>query len=402
MAFWHKKEARSSLENPEIPISSPQIIQILGAFGPSAAGVNVTVENALGVPAVWAAVQFLSSTIASLPIHVYKKTDSGRERVNNELNAILHDAPNDEISSFDWRKYSMDRTLTGGRSISYIEKNGAGRILNIWPIDPALVTVKRKGGKKVYQVKGGTTYQASEILDIPFALKSDMLTAISPILANKDAIGLAIAATNYGSKFFQNGGVPPFVMTGNFQSGAALNRASNDLENAVKKASKENRLALSIPAGHEIKSIGADPEKSQLVELKRFQIEEIARIYSMPPVFLQDLTHGTFSNTEQQDLHLVKHLVTRWVLQHEQEMNLKFFGRGSDTYVEYNLDGLLRGDFKSRMEGYATGIQNGIIKPNEARRQENRPDDAAGDMLMIQGATVPIANQIKEGGPDEA
>lgn len=401
MAFWNRKqvkaEERSSAENPNVPISSESILAMLGFSGNSAAGVNVTIEAALGVPAIWAAVNFIAGTMAGLPLHVYKKTASGREKVEGGLAAILHDAVNDECSSFEWRKYSFDRVLTSGRSLTFIERNNAGQIINLWPLNPAEVTVRRKDGRRFYERKvgkGAVVYSASEVIDIPFMLNADMLTARSPILANKDTIGLAIAATNYGSRFFNNGGVPPFLMTGNFASGAGLNRASSDLEQAVKNAAKEGRLALTLPAGHDIKSIGVDPAKSQLVELKRFLIEEIARVYSLPPNFLQDLSHGTFSNVEQQDLHFVKHTIKRWVEQVEQELNLKLFGRaGNDHYVEFNLDGLLRGDFKTRMEGYAQAIQNGVLKPNEARRQENRPDDPQGDVLLIQGATVPLGSQ---------
>ena len=150
---------------------------------------------------------------------------------------------------------------------------------------------------------------------------------------------------------------------------------------------------MALPMGHELKSIGLSPENMQLLELQRFSIEQIARIYSLPPVFLQDLTHGTFSNTEQQDLAFVKHTVKRWVEQTEQEMNLKFFGRNSKQYVEFNVDGLLRGDFKTRMEAYSTSIQNGIRTPNEVRETENLGSKPEGDNLMIQGATVPIASQ---------
>lgn len=401
MAFWNRKnssaEERASVENPVTPISADTIIDLFGLSGSSAAGVAVTIESALGVPALWAAVNFMSGTMAGLPLHVYKKTAEGREKVVGGLSSILHDAVNDECSSFEWRKYSFDRVFTGGRSLTFIERNVTGRIINLWPLNPAEVKVKRKGGRKVYELhqRGKTTaYAAAEIIDIPFMLDADMITSRSPILTNKDTIGLAIAATNYGSKFFNNGGVPPFVMTGNFQTGTALNRASADLELAVKTAAKDGRLALTLPAGHVITPIGADPDKSQLVELKRFLIEEIARIYSLPPNFLQDLSNGTFSNTEQQDLHFVKHTIKRWVEQVEQELNLKLFGRNSNSqYVEFNLDGLLRGDFKARMEGYATAIQNGVLKPNEARRQENRPDDPQGNVLLIQGATVPLGSQ---------
>lgn len=404
MAFWNRKkpaaEERANLESPLVPISGQAIVDLFGAGGISAAGVSVTMESAMGVPAVWAAVNFLSGTMAGLPLHVYKKTDQGRQKVKGGLASILHDAVNDECSSFEWRKYSFDRVFTGGRSLTFIERNVAGRVINLWPLNPAEVRVKRKAGRKVYELKqeGKTViYAAFEVIDIPFMLDADMITSRSPLMTNKDTIGLAIAATNYGSKFFNNGGVPPFVMTGNFQTGAAMNRASADLESAVKSAAKEGRLALTLPVGHEIKSIGADPDKSQLVELKRFLIEEVARIYSLPPNFLQDLSNGTFSNTEQQDLHLTKHTIKRWCEQVEQELNLKLFGRNNNgQYVEFSLDGLLRGDFKGRMEGYAKAIQNSIYTPAQVHAMENLPKRDEADVLLIQGATVPLGSQPVE------
>ena len=403
MAFWNRKKAepeqRATVEDPTVPISSAHILDFLGASGgASAAGINVTIDKAMGVPAIWAAVNFISGTMAGLPLNLYQKTEGGRVKVDSPLARILHDSWNDETSSFDARKYSYEQVFTGGRSITFIESNAAGRVINLWPLNPETVKIEMRGGRKVYRYKEQgrkeIVYVAGEIIDIPFSLRPDMMTSRSPILTNADTIGLGIAATNYGSKLFQNGGVPPFVITGNFESGAALKRASDDLQSAIRAASKENRLALSLPTGHEIKSIGIDPEKSQLVELKRFLIEEYARIYSLPPTFLQDLSNGTFSNTEQQDLHFVKHTIKRWVEQTEQEMNLKLFGKlNNEFYVEFNLDGLLRGDFKTRMDGYASGIQNAVLTPNEARRQENRPDMDEGNKLMIQGATVPLGSQ---------
>jgi HK97 family phage portal protein len=401
--FWNKKEPRS-VENPNTPVSFKNLMNVFGLDSVSSSGVSVTIDNALGVPSVMAAVQFLSGTIGSLPLNVYQKTDNGREKLQSGIQNILHDAFNDECTSFDGRKYAMQNTLTHGRSLTYIERSGS-RIVNLFSIDPSKVKIKSNGFNKQYIFKASdgreTTYQANEIIDIPFALRSDNITAISPILNAKNAIGLMIAATSYGSKFFNNGGVPPFVVTGKFETGKAMKRASDELQAAIRNASKEERLALTLPLNHEIKPIGTTPEDSQMVDLQRFQIEEVARIFSLPPVFLQDLTHGTFSNTEQQDLHLVKHTVRRWITQIEQEMNLKLFGRdNNDLYVEFNLDGLLRGDFSSRMAGYATGIQNGILKPNEARASENRPSADNGDDLLIQGATVPLGSQVTQENND--
>lgn len=399
MFGWFKKEARN-VENPLVPVSAANFIEYFGgAFGNmSSSGVSVNIESALGVPSVWAAVNFLSGTMAGLPMHVYRRKGDGRDRVKGGMGTLFHDAPNDFQSSFDWRKYVFDQVFTGGRAFTYIERNNAGTVVNLFPLDPSKVKVKMEKGRKTYTYEDGRkpiVYNSTEIIDIPFMLKEDGVSHRGPIATMRDVIGQAISATDYGSKFFQNGGVPPFAIEGPFTSPGAIARAGDDLQAAVGKAAKEKRLALAIPAGHSIKSLGVDPEKSQLVETQRFMVEQAARIYSLPPVFLQDLTHGTFSNTEQQDLHFVKHTIRRWVEQFEQELNLKVFGRSSNRlFVEMNLDGLLRGDFKTRMEGYAKGVQNGLIKPNEARRKENLPDDPDGDKLMIQGATVPIGNQM--------
>lgn len=381
------------------------VVSILG-FGAasSATGVTVTIEKALGVPAIFTAVNFLSGTIAGLPLNVYIRRGEKRTRLAGGLADILHDAPNDEMSSFEWRKLLFDGVFTGGRGLSFIERSASGRIMNLWPLDPEKVTIERNNGRKVYKYRIGrrsVEYLSSEVIDIAFMLHGDGLRHRGPIMTNKEAIGMMIASAEYSARFFQNGGVPPFAVTGNFQSPAAMKAASDDLERSVRKAAQENRHALTLPVGLEVKPLGVDPQKSQMIEAHRFGIEQAARIYSMPPTFLQDLTHGTFKNTEQQDLHFVKHTLRRWVEQTEQELNLKLFGRGdSSRFVEFNIDGLLRGDFKTRMEGYAHGIQNAVIKPNEARRRENLPDDPEGDRLMIQGATVPVGTQPTTKGAD--
>ena len=390
-----------------VSTANPEFMQLLGLdslYG-SASGISVTTESALSVPAIFGAVNFIAGTMAGLPLNLFERDGDTRHRLSDTpLAVLLHDAVNDQLSSFEWRKHKFEQVLTGGRGFSFIERNAAGTVMNIWPLDPGGVTVKRDAtGRKSYEYRQTGTamqvYQANEIIDIPFMLKPNGLAHRGPITTNRDVIGLAIAATQFGSKYFQNGGVPPFAVTGNFTSGEAMGRAATDLSDAVRRAAKDQRQALMLPSGLTIAPLGVDAAKSQLVELKQFLVEEFARIYSLPPVFLQDLSHGTFSNTEQQDLHLVKHTIKRWVEAFEQELNLKLFGRTDRRFfVEMNMDGLLRGDFKTRMDGYAAAVQNGLMTPNEVRRMENRPDDPDGNALMIQGATVPIRNQLGQPG----
>lgn len=388
-----RKVEERNLENPNAPVSATDFLSIMGWGDFSAdAGVTVNIDTALGVPSIFAAVNFLSGTLAGLPLNVYRKSGNKRTKVTNGVANILHGAVNDGMSSFEWRKYIFDQVFTGGRAVTYIERAANGQVSNLYPLDPTHVRVEFANGRKIYRAYN-KTYEASEVIDIPFMLKANGLDLRGPIAQNKDVIGMAIAATKYGAKAFQSGGIPPAVLQGPFQSGAAAVRASDDVANTMAKLARDGRPVMALPLGHELKSVGLSPENMQLLELQRFCVEQIARIYSLPPVFLQDLSRGTFSNTEQQDLHFVKHTVKRWVEQTEAEMNLKLFGRNARQYVEFNVDGLLRGDFKTRMDAHSASIQNGIRTPNEVREIENMEPMPAGDDLMIQGATVPIRTQ---------
>lgn len=392
-------EARASLEDPRVPLSDVNAWRTLMNEWHGVAGVTVTAETALEVPAVWCAVNFIAGTFASLPLQVFVRKDESRETATKDpLYAILHDAPNEEWTSFSWRKYSMVNTLVHGRALTFIERNKAGRVMNLWPLDPTKMTITRAGGKKSYEYQDGTrkiTYAASEIIDVPFMLKADGLTHVDPISKLKGAVGLALALEQYAQKFFANGGVPPLALYGPVGSPAAASRASSDVTQAIKDANAERRNVLIMPTGHELKPVGVDPQKSQMEEARRFQVIEIARIFDIPPVFLQDLTNGTFSNTEQQDLHFVKHTLRQWLKAWEDELNLKLFSaRNRTKFVEFNLDALMRGDFQTRMAGYGVAIQNGLNTPNEIRGMENWPKRGdAADQLYIQGATVPLGTQ---------
>lgn len=390
--IFGKAEARS-IENPSVPVSADNFFQLMGfsQYGTSA-GVTVNVETALGVPAVWSAVNFISGTLAGLPLEVYR----GNERVSSGVGGWLDRAVNPEMTSYDWRKYTFEQILTGGRSATLIIKSLAGEVTDLVPLNPADITISEtiENGyrSKQYRTKS-QIYSASEIIDLTFMMKANQLDFRGPIMQNKDVMGLAIAASMYGSKAFQSGGIPPAVLQGPFNSGASASRASEDVAAATAKLAREGRPIMALPLGHELKSIGFSPDQMQLLDLQQFCIEQIARIYSLPPIFLQDLSKGTYSNVEQQDLHFVKHTLRRWIEQTEQEMNLKLFGRTSDMSVRFNVDSLLRGDLKTRMEAHSQAIMNGVKTPNEVRKAEGLEPLPGGDDLMIQGATVPITIQ---------
>lgn len=402
-----RAEHRSgSIENPTVPVS--QTAEFMAFFGMDSKTLpRVTIDSALSVPAVLAAVAFLSRTLATLPLHAYRNGKDGAVRLSGKTATTLHDAANSLMGSFKFRQYFWQQVFTGGRGLAWIERNGR-EIEALWPMDPRKTTVRRVGFDLVYKFEN-KEYPSADVIDVPFMLKEDQVSHRGPIQMAAKAIQLALAMNDYGSNFFAGGGVPPLALVGPLPQGAdGLQRAMGDMRRAIDEARASGKQIVPIPPGHELKPVGFEPDKGQMTEARLFQIQEIARAWQMPPAFLQDLSRGTFANVEQQDLHLVKHLISQWAKSFEDEANLKLFGRGNAVrYVEHNLDGLQRGDFKSRIEGIARAIQTAQMTPNEARALENRPKhrNPDADELLVQGATVvlgkqPAAGIGHNGGPD--
>jgi HK97 family phage portal protein len=403
-------ERRSNpLENPTVSLMGSTPEELLAFFGIASGKAKlpaVTIETALEVPTVFQSVNFLSGTLAALPLHAFSGADDNPKRVDGELDMLLNEAPNPEISSHDWRKYMWQQVYTGGRGVTWIERAGLKPVA-LWPMDPTRTSVRRQDGKKVYRFDN-KEYPAADVIDIPFMLKANLLDAYSPISKGKKAIGLAIAMSDFASSFFAGGGIPPLSLEGPLPQGeAAFKRAQADIERAIDFAKKSGHNFFGMPPGHVLKAIGIDPEKGQMTEARLFQVRELTRLFDgLPPNFVQDLEFGTMANTEQQDLQLVKHILTRRAKQFEDELNLKLFGqRRRARRAKHNMDGIQRGDFKTRSEGNARAIQTGQLTPNEARALEERPPLPGGDKLYIQGATVPIELagkvQIKAGSNND-
>jgi HK97 family phage portal protein len=362
---------------------------------------SVTTEIALTVPAFGAGVAFLSRSLASLPLHAFRNTDKGPVKIAGGLETLIHEAPNAEWTSFKLRQYFWQQVFTGGRGLIWIERSGSN-ITGLYPMNPCDTTLRRDDmGRTFYSLSSGKEYPAADVIDVPFMLASDGLKHFGPVVLGMKALQIAIAMGEYGAKFFAGGGVPPLALVGPMPAGPdAMKRALADVQRSIDSAKDSDKPLFPIPPGYELKPVGFDPDKGQMTDARRFQVEEIARVLQIPPVFLQDLSHGTYSNSEQQDLHLVKHLIGQWVQALEEEMNLKLFGqRNGGRFVEHNLDGLMRGDFITRMNGLGNAVQNAILTPDEARGLENRPAKGGNaDKLFIQGATVPIDGMTDQGG----
>ncbi|MDO1559815.1 phage portal protein [Brevundimonas sp. 2R-24] len=386
-----------SLENPSISLTDASAWRSLFGGGAAFSGELVTEDAALGVPAVWTAVNVIAGSIASLPLHLYKRSPEGRQRAEADpLDRIVHDQVNsDYLTSFAWRKWLVTRLLLTGRAFTFIERGGHGRVTNLWPLDSSRMAIEVRDGRRVYRYRrhdGRTVeYGAGEIIDLVWMPGADGISHVNPLDRNRNAIGLAIAAERYASIMFENGGIPPLALNGPTMSPQAAARASGDIAAALKATRDEKRNVLITPTGYDLKPIGFEPMKAQMLELRKFQITEVARVFNIPPAFLQDLSTGTYSNTEQQDLAFVKHTLTPWLELIEQELNAKLFSDKNRTnFVEFNLDGMLRGDLATRMTAYAQAVNAAVLTPNEARAIENRPAKEGGDDLLIQGATVKL------------
>lgn len=394
LGFNILRETRSasSPENEKVAVSDSNFLAFFGLQSTTLP--SVTIDSAMTVPAVLAAVTFLSRTLAAIPRHAYRTTKDGAERMNGRTATVLHENPNPLMDKFKFDQWFWQQVFTGGRGLAWIERNG-NQIEAIWPMNPRKTTVRRKGFSLAYLYEN-KEYPAEDVIDVPFFLKEDQIAHRGPISMATKAIQLALAMNDYGSTFFAGGGVPPLALVGAGSTGKNVQRALADVHDAIQEAKKSSKPIFPVPPGHELKPVGIDPDKGQMTDARRFQVEELARVWQLPPVFLQDLTHATLNNSEQQDLHLVKHLIGQWIAAYEGEMNLKLWGRfRGRLYVEHNMDALMRGDFKSRIEGIARGIQTGQLTPNEARALENRPKhkNPTADELLVQGATVVLGQQ---------
>jgi HK97 family phage portal protein len=361
-----REQRANPLENPTIPLSA-SYDDWLGFFGIATGKTQlplVTIERALEVPAVLAATSFLPRTLAALPLHSYRKTAEGEpQRTDGDLQMLLNEAPNPEWTSFGWRQYFWHQVFTGGRGVTWIERAGH-KVVALWPMDPTRTSVRRQGGRKIYRFDN-KEYPAADVVDVPFLLKPNQLDAYGPIAKGKKAIGLAIAMNDFAGTFFAGGGVPPLALEGPMPQGPdAFKRAQADIQRAIDMAKQAGTPFFGMPPGHALKAIGIDPDKGQMTEPGCSRSRRSPGSTVCRPHSCRTSAAGTFSNTEQQDLQLVKHLIAHWAKALEDELNLKLFGqRRRSQYVEHNLDGIMRGDFKSRLEGDRRRYPNGAADP---------------------------------------
>lgn len=386
-------------------------------FGRTTSGKPVNERTAMQTTAVYACVRILAEAVASLPLHVYEYQDDGGKKLvhDHPLYYLLHDEPNPEMTSFVFRETLMSHLLIWGNAYAQIIRDGAGRVLGLYPLLPDKMDVQRDDRGNIYYVYsrnsdenpmfkeyGDIRLKAKDVLHIP-GLGFDGLIGYSPIAMAKNAVGMTLACEEYGASFFANGANPGGVLEhpGVLKDPSKVRESWNSVYRGVNNAHK---IAV-LEEGMKYQQIGIPPEEAQFLETRKFQINEIARLYRIPPHMVGDLDKSSFSNIEQQSLEFVKYTLDPWVIRWEQSLqrSLLLPGEKGKYFIKLNVDGLLRGDYQSRMNGYAVGRQNGWFSANDIREMENMnpiPDEEGGSLYLINGAMTKLADAGAFAGKD--
>ena len=386
-------------------------------MGGSTSGKSVNERSAMQMTAVYACVRILSEAIAGLPLHMYRyRDDGGKEKATeHNLYHLLHDEPNPEMTSFVFRETLMTHLLLWGNAYAQVIRNGKGEVLALYPLMPSRMSVDRTNdGRIVYiysrdqsEANAGKDSQvvltSDDVLHIP-GLGFDGLVGYSPIAMAKNAIGMAIACEEYGARFFANGASPSGVLE---HPGTLKDpkRVRDSWNAAYGGTSNAHKVAV-LEEGMKYVPISISPNEAQFLETRKFQIDEIARIFRVPPHMVGDLEKSSFSNIEQQSLEFVKYTLDPWVVRWEQSLSRALLtpDEKKTFFFRFNVDGLLRGSYHERMQGYSVGIQNGFMSPNDVRELENLdliPDELGGNKYMVNGNMVDLKNVGAAYGPAE-
>lgn len=374
---------RSSPENPSTSLSNPAA-WLTGLFGTSKTGVQVSEDNALTFSAVYAAVRIISETIASIPLNVYQYDGETRVKADGHpIQHLLAKAPNGVSSSFTFREAMAANLVLHGNAYAKIELNAAGRPTSLIPLNPMLVEVKVLDGEKVYVFNDKETYLDYEILHF-VGLSFNGLTGKSPIQVAREAVAIGLAAQEYGARFYSNGANTGGIITAPGRlSIEAIKRLKESWNRANASLSNSHGTAI-LEEGMKYEKIGLDPEAAQFLQSRKFQVNEIARIFRIPPSYLADLENSsTRANVEQQAIQFVRDCITPYVRRMEVELNRKLFREDEANYYAYfTVEGLMRGDLKGRYDAYATARQWGWLSVNDIRDLENLNPVEGGDIYL--------------------
>ena len=388
---------------PGTPLSRPEswLLSFLGS-GESKSGANVTEWSALQVSAVYACIRILSETVATIPLHLYRRLDRGKERAyDHPLYDILHNQANTEMSSFTWREIMQGHLGGWGNAYSEIERGNDGRVVGLWPMLPDRTCPKRIDGKMFYEttIEGkGFLLPKERVLHIP-GFGFDGMVGYNPIRMARESIGMALATEEYGGRLFSNDARPGGILThpGKLSATAKKNLIES-WEERHQGLSNKHRTAL-LEEGVQFQTIGIPPQESQFLQTRKFQIAEIARWYRMQLHKIGEMESATFSNIEQQSIEHVVDTITPWVTRWEAAIKTQLLAprERKEYFAEFLLEGLLRGETQARFSSYAIARQWGWMSANDVRESENMnplPDEQ-GDIYLVPMNMIP-ADQARE------
>lgn len=376
----------------------------------SLTGVKVNEETAMKFSAYYAGVRIISETIASLPLNVYRRLPGGGKEkdTDHHLYYLLHNQPNRDMSSFIWREVVKAHILLWGNHYSLTPRNGMGRVQEIYPLLPWKVQPEKvqtsEGKIKIYHYYPDEgpiiNLGPDEVLHIP-GLSFDGLVGKSPLGWYREQIGLGLAMEEYSARFFSGG----MHAGGVFTTPQAL---KEETYQRLKKELKAKYAGLSkahetMILEQELKfdKISIDPNDAQLLESKKFQIEEIARILRVPLHLLQNLDKATFNNIEELGMSFVIYCIRPWLVRDEQAFNMQLLPtyEKKTHFIEHVVEGLLRGDIKTRYEAYAKGRQHGWLSADDIRELENMNPlpEGQGKIYLAPLNMIPLSQIVSLG-----
>mgnify|MGYP000960602964 CR=1 FL=1 len=357
----------------------------------SSSGILITPETALAMSAVRACVTLLAESVAQLPCELYRRDkNGGRIRATDHpLYDVIHTQPNRKDTSFEYYEQQQGALGLEGNSFSLIERDGKGYVTELIPVNPKKVVVmKGPDGMPYYHLP-----EVSETLPMRMVhhvkyFSMDGYIGTSPIQTNADVLGLGLAVEQHAAQMFARGTTMSGVIERPREAGAIKSQEAIDRLLAKwtdRYSGVRNAFSVAmLQEGMSYKALSQDNEKAQLLQSRQWTVNEICRLFKIPPHMIQSLEGATNNNIEHQGLQYVMYTLLAWLKRHEAAMmrDLLLPSERSDLYIEFNVSSLLRGDQKSRYESYALGRQWGWLSVNDIRRMENLPPIAGGETYL--------------------
>lgn len=393
-----------SAENPANPITLDELADMLSNYS------HVTEDSGMRLGAVYSCIYVLSSNLAQLPLHVLRRNgDNVEKATDHPAYWLLHDEPNQYLSSYDWRETAMAHAVGWGNSLSKLVRNRKGELQEIVQAKAFGNSINRVNNRLYYGFNhpddGLQPVSHYDCLHIK-AFGANQRWGKSPITQHKDAIGLGLAAQGYGLQFFQGGGKPTGILSAKGQLNDKSFASLVDFWKKAKSAlQQDTNKTLLLPADLDYKSITIPPSDAQFLETRKLTRSEIAGIFNVPAHMINDLEKASFSNITESSINFVRYTMMPYITKWEQELNRKVFTeaeRKAGYYAKFNVKGLLRATPKEQAAIIASGINTGYLNRNEARILDDlNPVPGLDEYLISVNASKTLESKPKEGETDE-